>query len=55
MYLCLDNFLKFGTVGLHILILTINEFRGKGYKQSETLLEGANESSSRDKIRYRSN
>jgi len=55
MYIFLDNFLKFSTVGLYIPILTTNEFRGRGYKQNETFLEGANESSNLDKIRYRSN
>jgi len=61
-YKFLDNFLKFGLVGLHIFLLTNNELRGKGYNQNETLLEGVNEillcfiyhySSNLDKIRYR--
>jgi hypothetical protein len=61
-YIFLDSFLKFGIVGPHIVLLTNNEFRGKGYNQSETFLEGVNESllcfmyyysSNLDEIRYR--
>jgi hypothetical protein len=60
-YIFLDYHLKFGVVGLHVVLLTNYEFRGKGYNQSENLLEGVNESllyfmcyfSNLDKISYR--
>jgi hypothetical protein len=43
-YIFFDNLLKFGIVCLHIVLLTNNEFCGKGYNQSETFLKGVNES-----------
>jgi hypothetical protein len=39
-YIFLDDFLKFRIFGLQIVLLTNNEFCGKGYDQSATLLEG---------------
>jgi hypothetical protein len=42
-YVFLDECFKFSIVGLHVVLLTNYEFRGKGYNQSETLLEGVNE------------
>jgi hypothetical protein len=34
-YIFLDDCLKYGIVGLHVVLMTNFEFRGKGYLQSK--------------------